>query len=139
MTHHEHQHGPVLNPEVTRELVLDVPAEEVSKAFRTRHPQLPEVCKAARIPSGQGAGVGGQPASLPHEIRKDVIDGLLPERFSKGVQELGIRPVGQPQVTELTVEEGQPLHVKAVFEYMPDVLDRGLRAGGCGQAVRRGD
>ena len=54
------------------------------------------------------------------EIRKDVIDGLLPDRFSKGVSELGIRPVGQPQVTELTVEEGQPLHVKAVFEYLPD-------------------
>jgi trigger factor len=59
------------------------------------------------------------------EIRKDVIDGLLPERFSKGVQELGIRPVGQPQVTELTIEEGQPLHVKAVFEYMPEVSIEG--------------
>ena len=29
-----------------------------------------------------------------------------------------MRPVGQPQVTELTVEDGQPLHVKAVFEYL---------------------
>jgi trigger factor len=54
------------------------------------------------------------------EIRKDVIDGLLPERFNKGVQDLGIRPVGQPQVTELALEDGQPLHIKAVFEYLPD-------------------
>jgi trigger factor len=53
------------------------------------------------------------------EIRKDVIDGLLPERFNKSVAELGVRPVGQPQVTELTVEDGAPLHVKAVFEYVP--------------------
>ena len=30
-----------------------------------------------------------------------------------------IRPVGQPQVTELTLEEGAPLHAKAVFEYLP--------------------
>jgi trigger factor len=27
--------------------------------------------------------------------------------------------VGQPQVTELTVDEGSPLHVKAVFEFIP--------------------
>jgi trigger factor len=27
--------------------------------------------------------------------------------------------VGQPQVTELTVEDGAPLHVKAVFEFVP--------------------
>ena len=39
------------------------------------------------------------------EIRKEVIDGLLPERFSKGVNEMGVKPVGQPQVTELTVAE----------------------------------
>jgi trigger factor len=116
---HEHQHGPILNPDCTRELALDVPADEVTKAFRkvTRNYQ-----KYAKLP---GFRPGKVPESVikrkfANEIRKDVIDGLLPERFSKGVQELGIRPVGQPQVTELTVEEGQPLHVKAVFEYVPE-------------------
>jgi trigger factor len=53
------------------------------------------------------------------EIRKEVIDSLLPERFNKGVADLGIRPVGQPQVTELSLEDGTPLHVKAVFEFIP--------------------
>ena len=121
---HEHQHGPVLNPEVTRELVIDASAEDVAKAYRTvtRNYQ-----RYAKLP-------GFRPGKVPEsvikrkfatEIRKDVIDGLLPERFSKGVQELGIRPVGQPQVTELTIEEGQPLHVKAVFEYLPDVSIEG--------------
>ncbi len=115
---HEHAHGPTLNPECTRELVLDVPAADVSKAFRTvtRNYQ-----KYARIP-------GFRPGKVPetvvrrrfaNEIRKEVIDGLLPERFNKGVRELGVTPVGQPQVTELTIEDGQPLHVKAAFEYVP--------------------
>jgi len=116
---HDHQHGPILNPECTRELVLDIPADDVSKSFRkvVRNYQ-----KYAKIP-------GFRPGKVPEsvirrrfatEIRKDVIDGLLPERFNKGVQDLGIKPVGQPQVTELTVEDGEPLHVKAVFEYLPD-------------------
>ena len=37
-------------------------------------------------------------------------------------------PVGQPQVTELTVEDGQPLHVKAVFEYVPDFSIEGYQS-----------
>jgi trigger factor len=116
----------VLNPECTRELVLDVSAEEVSKAYRnvTRNYQ-----RYARIP-------GFRPGKVPeavikrkfaNEIRKDVIDGLLPERFNQGVRDLGITPVGQPQVTELNVEDGQPLHVKAVFEYVPDFSIEGYK------------
>jgi trigger factor len=115
---HAHAHGPVLNPDCTRELVLDVPAEDVSKAFRnvTRNYQ-----KYARIP---GFRPGKVPESVVRrrfasEIRKEVIDSLLPQRFNQGVRELGVHPVGQPQVTELTVEDGQPLHVKAAFEYVP--------------------
>ncbi len=102
---HEHSHGPVLNPDCTRELVLDVPAEDVSKSFRrvTREYQ-----KHAKIP-------GFRPGKVPeavikrryaNEIRKEVIDTLLPERFNQAVRDLGVAPVGQPQVTELTVDEG---------------------------------
>jgi trigger factor len=61
------------------------------------------------------------------EIRKEVIDGLLPQRFNQGVRELGVQPLGQPQVTELTVEDGQPLHVKAAFEYVPTFSIEGYK------------
>ncbi len=115
---HEHAHGPVLNPDCTRELVLDIPAEDVSRTFRavTRNYQ-----KYARIP---GFRPGKVPESVVRkrftsEIRKEVIDQLLPQRFNQGVRDLGVVPVGQPQVTELTIEDGQPLHVKAAFEYLP--------------------
>ncbi|MGB6690979.1 MAG: trigger factor [Terracidiphilus sp.] len=121
-----HEHGPVLNPECTREVVIDVPAEDVSKAFRetTRTYQ-----KLARIP-------GFRPGKVPEtvikrrfaaDIRKEVIDNLLPERFNQAVRELGVAPVGQPQVTELTVEDGAPLHVKAVFEFVPDFSIEGYK------------
>ncbi len=123
---HNHQHGPVLNPECTRELVLDVPVEDVSKAFRnvTKNYQ-----KYAKIP---GFRAGKVPETVvkrrfAEQIRKDVIDGLLPEKFNKAVRELGVAPVGQPQVTELTVDEGQPLHVKAVFEFIPQFSIEGYK------------
>lgn len=117
--HDGHDHGPVLNPDCTRELVLDIPADEVSKAYGkvVRNYQ-----KYAKIP---GFRNGKVPESVikrrfATEIRKDVIDGLLPERFSKAVQDLGVKPVGQPRVTELTMDDGAPLHVKAVFELIPE-------------------
>ncbi len=117
-SHEGHAHGPVLNPECTRELVIDVPADEVSRAWSR---VAGNYRKYAKIP---GFRAGKVPDSVIRrrfgtEIRKEVIDSLLPERFNKGVGELGIRPVGQPQVTELSVEEGAPLHVKAVFEFIP--------------------
>jgi trigger factor len=115
---HDHAHGPVLNPECTRELVIDVPAEEVSRAWAR---VATAYRKQAKIP---GFRAGKVPESVIRrrfgaEIRKEVIDTLLPGRFNKGVAELGIRPVGQPQVTELSLEDGTPLHVKAVFEFIP--------------------
>jgi trigger factor len=115
---HEHSHGPVLNPDCTRELVLDIPADEVSKSYQRATRQYQ---KYAKIP-------GFRPGKVPeavvrrrfsNEIRKEVIDTLLPERFNNAVRELGVTPVGQPQVTELTMDEGSPLHVKAVFEFIP--------------------
>ena len=133
---HDHQHGPVhdhprsesaaadagtpvLNPDCTRELVLDIPPEEVSKAYRG---VVGNYRKYAKIP---GFRAGKVPDTVikrrfAGEIRKEVIDSLLPERFNKAVSELGVRLVGQPQVTELTVEDGAPLHVKAIFEFVPD-------------------
>jgi trigger factor len=122
----EHAHGPVLNPDCTRELVLDVPADEVSKAFRTVTRNFQ---KYAKIP---GFRPGKVPESVVRrrfasEIRKEVIDGLLPQRFNQGVRELGVKPVGQPQVTELTIEDGQPLHIKAAFEYLPEFSIEGYK------------
>jgi trigger factor len=126
---HDHgpQHGPVLNPDCTRELVLEVPAEEVSEAYGH---VVGNYRKHAKIP---GFRAGKVPETVikrrfATEIRKDVIEGLLPERFNKAVFDLGLKPVGQPQVTELTVEDGAPLHVKAVFEFVPDFSVEGYRS-----------
>jgi len=124
---HEHQHGPVLNPECTRELILDVDAAEVSKAYRKT---IAGYRKYAKIP---GFRAGKVPETVikrryEGEIRKEVIDSLLPGRFNKAVTELGVKPVGEPQVTELTIEDGEPLHVKAVFEYIPEFSIEGYQS-----------
>ena len=124
---HDHQHGPVLNPECTRELTIDVPADEVAKTYQR---VTSNYRRYAKFP---GFRPGKAPESVVRrrfasEIRKEVVDTLLPERFNKAVSEQGVRPVGQPQVTELSVDEGMPLHVKAVFEYLPDFSIEGYES-----------
>jgi trigger factor len=123
---HDHQHGPVLNPDCTRELVLDVPVEEVSKAYRT---VIAGYRKYAKIPGFRAGKVPDTVVKRRYaaEIRKEVIDSLLPERFNKAVSDLGVRPVGEPRVSELTVEDGAPLHVKAIFEFIPDFSIEGYQ------------
>jgi trigger factor len=116
--HEHHQQGPVLNPDCTREIELTVPAEEVSKSFRK---VVKRYQKMAQIP---GFRAGKVPESLirgrfADSIRQDVMESLLPEHFRAAIDAQGVKPVSQPQVTELTVEDGQPLHCKAAFEILP--------------------
>jgi len=116
-----------MNPECIRELVIDVPENEVTKAFKT---VVNDYRKYTRVP-------GFRPGKVPEtyirkkftsEIRKDVVESLLPERFNQQIAEMNVRPVGQPQVVELTVEDGQPLHAKAVFETIPEFSIEGYQS-----------
>ncbi len=118
---------PVLNLECTQELAIEVSAEEVSETYRR---VTGNYRKRAKIP-------GFRPGKVPEtvirrrfaaQIQKEVIDTLLPERFNKAVQEMGLRPVGQPRVTELKIEDGAPLNVKAFFEYIPDFSIEGYQS-----------
>ena len=115
---HTHPQGPVLNPDCIKEVVIDLPAEEVSKAYRTA---CGEYSKRAKFP---GFRAGKVPESVVKrrfavEIQKAVMDSLLSERFNKAVDALGVLPVGEPQTTEFTLKEGQPFHLKVVFEHLP--------------------
>ncbi len=117
---HEHAHAqPTLNPECTREVEVEVPADEVSKSFRG---VIKRYQKLARIP-------GFRPGKVPESvlrnrfagsIREEVVEAILPQHFRAAIAEKALRPVSQPQVSNLQLEEGQPLRFKAVFEVLPE-------------------
>jgi trigger factor len=117
---HDHSHGAAtLNPECTREVEIEIPADEVSRSFRavTRRYQ-----KNARIP---GFRSGKVPESLirgrfAEQIRQDVMEAVLPDHFRNAIAEQHLKPVSQPQVTGIELEEGKPLRFKAAFEVVPE-------------------
>jgi trigger factor len=115
---HTHAPAPVLNPECVREVKIEASVEEVDKTFAR---VLKEYKKHARIP---GFRAGKVPESVvkkrfSEQIKKDVVEALLPERFQAAIQSAGLTPVSQPQLTKLTLEEGKALEGEAVFEVVP--------------------
>jgi trigger factor len=116
---HSHQHGPSLNPELMREIAVEAPAEEVSKAFRS---VVKRYQKLARIP---GFRAGKVPESLVRskfakEVRQEVMEALVSEKFRGAIEEQKLRPVSEPQLMDLMLMDGQPLRFKAAFEVLPE-------------------
>jgi trigger factor len=116
---HTHQHGPVFNPEVTRSVEVTIPEDEVSRAMRST---IKSYQKQARIP---GFRAGKVPESLvrarfAERIRQEVLEAVMPQHFQKAITEGNFRLVSQPQVVDMTMEDGKPLWFKASFEVMPE-------------------
>jgi trigger factor len=119
-THEHHHHAPTLNPELTRSIEVQAPAEDVTKAFQKvtkRYTQL------ARVP---GFRAGKVPPSLiksrfAKEVRQEVLESLVSERFRRALVEQNLRPVSEPQLSELLLAEGAPLKFKATFEVLPEI------------------
>jgi trigger factor len=102
-----------------RELDLEIPAEEVTKATER---VAKEFARVARVP---GFRPGKAPVSLirkrfAEDIKGEVLQSLVPERVEKAVNEQKLTPVSQPQVEKLDFAEGQPLKFRAVFEVLPE-------------------
>ena len=116
---HQHEPGPSLNPELMREIEVEVPADEVAKTYRTVTKRYQ---KLARIP---GFRSGKVPESLVRskfakELRQEVLEALVSERFRSAIAERKLQPVSEPQLLDLRLEDGEPLRFKAAFEVMPE-------------------
>jgi trigger factor len=118
--HEGHTHGAAtLNPECTREVEIEVPADEITRNYQAVTKRYK---KMARIP---GFRSGKVPESLirsrfAEQIRQDVMEAVLPEHFRAAIAEGQLKPISQPQVTKIDLEEGKPLHFKAAFEVLPE-------------------
>ena len=116
---HDHEPGPSLNPLLTREVEVEVPADEVSQAYKKI---IKRYQKLARIP---GFRAGKVPESLVRskfakELRQEVLEALVSERFRAAITERKLQPVSEPQLLNLQLNEGEPLRFKAAFEVLPE-------------------
>lgn len=120
---HPHQHQPAqptMNPELMREVSVEVDADTVSRAFAR---VVKKYGKLARIP---GFRVGKVPEAViksrfGKEVRQEVLEELVSQRFQQSMAEGNLQPVSEPQLTNLMLVDGQPLQFKAAFEVLPEI------------------
>src|SRR5277367_2207453 len=102
-----------------RELDLEIPAEEVSKAMER---VAKEFAKVARVP---GFRPGKAPITLirrkfADDIKSEVLQSLVPEQVERAVSENKMVPVTQPQIDKVDFAESGPVKFRASFEVLPE-------------------
>lgn len=102
-----------------RSLEIEIPLDEVNRA---RERVTNSIKQRVRLP---GFRPGKAPLNLIQsrfegEIRREVLDLLLPQAFRDQVQKEELKVVGQPDISDLKFEPGQPIRFKADFEVAPE-------------------
>lgn len=101
-------------------LEISVPVQEVeSETARV----TADVQKRAKL---QGFRPGKAPASMIRkyyagDIRKKVLEALVPKYLNKQFKDENLNVVGTPDITEVHLNEGEPLRFKAKFEVVPEI------------------
>jgi trigger factor len=101
-----------------RSLEIEIPLDEVERAKERVTNSIKE---RVRLP---GFRPGKAPVSMiqsrfQSEIRSEVLELLLPQAFRDRVRKDDLKVVGQPNISELNFEPGQPIRFKADFEIAP--------------------
>src|SRR6185437_11119867 len=83
----------------------------------------------ARLP---GFRRGHVPSTLirqrfAEDIKTDIVENLVPRYFREQAEKQGLHPVSQPRITDLQIQEGEPLRFKASFEILPEVEVSGYK------------
>ena len=109
-----------------REIQIEIPADEVTRETDTL---IQKYQKLARLP---GFRRGHVPASIirqrfAEDLKSEVVEALVPRYFRKEAEKQGLIPVSQPRVTDLRLNEGEPMQFKASFEIMPEIKVEGYR------------
>jgi trigger factor len=103
---------------VRKSLAFEIEAEVVDReiAARAQH-----YARRVKMP-------GFRPGKIPTEVIRqrfrqqvleDVAEKLVNQVVHEELEGRGLRPLATPKVTELRIDEGQPLTFKAVFETLP--------------------
>jgi len=102
-------------------LEVEVPEEEVEDALQQAYKK---VVKDVNLP---GFRKGKVPRKVleakygPEILYQDAVDYLLPQAYSRAIDEEGIEPINQPEIDVQQIEKGQPLVFTAEVEVKPEV------------------
>lgn len=102
-----------------KDLTIEVPADEVQIEFEKtydafmRNLKLPGF-RPGRVPRGMIK------QRFTKEVTQEVINQLIPHALQHAIHDKKLRVISEPQINEVTINEGQPLRFTASVEVMPE-------------------
>jgi trigger factor len=102
-----------------KDLTIEVPADEVQLEFDKtydafmRNLKLPGF-RPGRVPRGMIK------QRFTKEVQQEVINQLVPHALQHAINDKKLRVISEPQINEVSVNEGQPLKFTASVEVMPE-------------------
>ncbi len=108
------------NTATRRELQVEIPADIVA---RETEAIVQKMQRMARLP---GFRRGKVPSSVirqrfAEEIKSEVVESLVPKYFHQEAEKQKLVPISQPRVSDLHIQDGEPLRFKATFEVLPEI------------------
>jgi trigger factor len=106
-------------PQCRKDLTIEVAADEVKAEFEKSYESL---LRSVKIP-------GFRPGRVPREIIKQrfgkdikeaVTQSLLPHAIEHAITDHKLQIVSQPQINDVSINEGEPLKFRATVEVMPE-------------------
>jgi len=102
-----------------RELTVEIPADVVKGETEN---VVGRYQKLARVP---GFRKGKVPATIVRQrfagdIRSEIVEALVPRYFREEAKKQNLTPVSQPRVTDLHLQDNEPLTFRASFEILPE-------------------
>jgi len=106
-------------PQCRKDLTIEIAADEVKAEFEKSYESL---LRSVKIP-------GFRPGRAPREIIKQrfgkdikeaVTQSLLPHAIEHAITDHKLQIVSQPQINDISVNEGEPLKFRATVEIMPE-------------------
>jgi trigger factor len=98
---------------------IEIPLEQIRKAQE----EVTETIRGrARLPGFRPgkAPLGIIRSRFQQEIRREVLDKLIPQAFRARVEKDGLKVVGTPDIRDLKFEPDQPIRFSAAFEVAPE-------------------
>src|SRR5438128_11204211 len=103
-----------------RELELEIPAEDVTKATER---VAKEIARVARVPGfrPRRAPVALIKRRFAEDMKGEVLQSLVTEKAEEAVAEQKLKPVSQPQGDKREFNRGQPMTFRTVMDVLTAV------------------
>ncbi len=104
------------------ELVIELPVEEVNKGFDRAYQKLAQQVNIPGFRKGKAPRKMIENRIGADGMRAEASDFIIPDAYRKAVKEQDVQPVGRPEVTEVTLNAGEPCVFTVSVVTRPEVV-----------------